>query len=40
MCNSLKTDIKLFAAAIAAAALVLGANVNLADIVSTISGVN
>ncbi|QPC89477.1 hypothetical protein [Mesorhizobium sp. INR15] len=40
MCNSLKTDIKLFAAAIAAAALVLGANVSLADIVSTISGVN
>ena len=38
MCKTLITDIKLFAAAIAAAALVLGANVSLADIVSTLSG--
>lgn len=40
MCKTLKTDIKLFAAAIVAAATVLGANVSLADIVSTLSGVN
>ena len=40
MCETLKTDIKLFAAAIAAAAAVLGANVSLADIVSTLSGAN
>ncbi|AZV18478.1 MULTISPECIES: hypothetical protein [Mesorhizobium] len=40
MCKILKTDIKLFAAAIVAAATVLGANVSLADIVSTLSGAN
>ncbi|TPM39954.1 hypothetical protein [Mesorhizobium sp. B2-3-4] len=40
MCKTLKTDIKLLAAAIAAAAMVLGANVSLADIVSTLSGAN
>ena len=40
MCKTLKTDITLFAAAIAAAALVLGADVSLADIVSTLSGAN
>ncbi|WP_167334838.1 hypothetical protein [Mesorhizobium loti] len=40
MCKTLKTDIKLFAAAIVAAALVLGANVSLADIVSTLGGAN
>ncbi|MGX5829592.1 hypothetical protein [Mesorhizobium sp. 43Arga] len=40
MCKTLKTDITLFAAAIAAAALVLGADVSLADIVSTPGGAN
>jgi len=40
MCKTLVTDIKLFAAAIIAAALVLGANVSLADMVSAISGAN
>jgi hypothetical protein len=40
MCKTLKTDITLFAAAIVAAALVLGADVSLADIVSTLSGAN
>ncbi|WP_189522678.1 hypothetical protein, partial [Mesorhizobium sp. M5C.F.Ca.ET.164.01.1.1] len=40
MCKTLKTDIKLFAAAIVAAATVLGANVSLADIVSTLGGAN
>ncbi|MBB6410204.1 hypothetical protein [Mesorhizobium sangaii] len=40
MCKALRTDIKLFAAAIAAAAIVLGADVSLADIVSTLSGAN
>ncbi|MFD2051822.1 hypothetical protein ACFSQT_01125 [Mesorhizobium calcicola] len=40
VCKILKTDIKLFAAAIVAAATVLGANVTLADIVSTLSGAN
>ena len=40
MCKTLITDIKLFGAAIVAAALVLGANVSLADILSTLSGVN
>ena len=40
MSGTLKTDIKLFAAAIAAAASILGANVSLADIVSTLSGAN
>jgi hypothetical protein len=40
MCKTLKTDIKLFAAAIVAAATVRGANVSLADIVSTLSGAN
>ncbi|WP_457151078.1 hypothetical protein [Mesorhizobium sp. P5_C1] len=40
MCKTLKTDIKLFAAAIAAAAIVLCADVSLADIVNTLSGAN
>ncbi len=40
MCQTLKNDITLFAAAIVAAALVLGADVSLADIVSTLSGAN
>ena len=40
MCKTLRTDIKLFAAAIAAAAIVLGADVSLADIVSTLGGAN
>ncbi|MFA6155014.1 hypothetical protein [Mesorhizobium sp.] len=40
MCETLITDIKLFGAAIAAAVLVLGANVSLADIVSTLIGAN
>lgn len=40
MCKTLKTDITLFAAAIIAAAMVLGANVSLADMVSAISGAN
>ncbi|TPK59494.1 hypothetical protein FKO01_09800 [Mesorhizobium sp. B2-3-3] len=40
MCKTLKTDIKLFAAAIVATALVLGANVSLADIVSTLGVAN
>jgi hypothetical protein len=40
MCKTLKTDITLFAAAIAAVALVFGADVSLADIVSTLGGAN
>ncbi len=40
MCKTLMTDIKLFAAAIIAAAVVLGANVSLADMVGAISVVN
>ena len=40
MCKSLVTDIKLIGAAVAAAVLVLGANVSLADIMSTLIGVN
>ncbi|WP_258591260.1 hypothetical protein [Mesorhizobium sp. AR07] len=40
MCKTLITDIKLIAAAIVAAANVLGANVSLVDIVSTLSGAN
>ena len=40
MCKTLKTDITLFAAAIAAVALVLSADVGLADIVSTLGGAN
>ncbi|WP_095083093.1 hypothetical protein [Mesorhizobium sophorae] len=40
MCKTLRTDIKLFAAAIVSAAIVLGADVSLADIVSTLSGAN
>ncbi|MBZ9967439.1 hypothetical protein [Mesorhizobium sp. BR1-1-2] len=38
MCKTLKTDIKLFAAAIVAAATVLGANVSLADVVAMLGG--
>jgi hypothetical protein len=38
MCQTLKTDIKLFAAAIIATATVLGANVSLADVMSAIIG--
>ncbi|WP_140766860.1 hypothetical protein [Mesorhizobium sp. B4-1-4] len=40
MCKTLKADIKLFAAAIVAAAMVLGANVSLADIVSRLGVAN
>lgn len=40
MCETLRTDIKLFGAAIAAAVLVLGANLSLADIVSALIGAN
>ncbi|MBZ9812062.1 hypothetical protein LB542_29660 [Mesorhizobium sp. BR1-1-9] len=38
MCKTLKTDIKLFAAAIVAPATVLGANVSLADVVASCHG--
>lgn len=40
MCKTVRTDIKLFAAAIVSGAIVLGADVSLADIVSTLSGAN
>ncbi|TGQ65430.1 MAG: hypothetical protein E5V49_08275 [Mesorhizobium sp.] len=40
MCKTLKIDIKLFGAAIAAAALGLGADVSLADIMATLTGAN
>ncbi|MCA0015454.1 hypothetical protein LB561_29990 [Mesorhizobium sp. B292B1B] len=40
MCKTLKTDIKLFAAAIVSAATVLGANVSLADVVAMLGGAN
>jgi hypothetical protein len=40
MCKTLKADITLFAAAIVAAATVLGADVSLADILSALSGAN
>ncbi|WP_352603202.1 hypothetical protein [Mesorhizobium sp. M0047] len=40
MCKTLKADTTFFAAAIVAAATVLGANVSLAEIMSTLSGAN